>query len=434
MDTIPKVSKADVFKALTPQVDSDEFYSYTHLQPTVEIHRPYESSRYSQIWQLEEGSFEEFLKAEELALQYFMMTAEKMQAINDENQLEILSNRYTEASIELYGAPKKAVAEAILNQLLGELGDLRTYSNVDEALVNFTAEQLPQPFETESQKRSELEHGAHIELLGKAVEDKYDDLFERIGFTEYDPDKIYQINEIVAVFEQCLEALKLSDEAWNEWEVIKDEDSAILSVNSPKKQIVVGMLRSPIAAQELKGLFAHEVLVHATRSVNGGKHDELLGSGLPDGAKAEEGTGVFIEYVVSGILPQKIIDRYLDIALAMGTIDGKKRTRAEIYTISMARSIVREQSGSSKAVNIEAIHKKVTTQVNRIFRGSRGDNHVAVFTKDIIYYQGFIEISQWVQDQIKAGVDPGDILDYLQAGKFDPTNEKHVAYFKKKTT
>ena len=70
--------------------------------------------------------------------------------------------------------------------------------------------------------------------------------------------------------------------------------------------------------------------------------------------------------------------------------------------------------------------KKITPHINRIYRGSEGDDIVGVFTKDIAYLDGLIKIMQYILDRINKGDNINDIMDYLLSGKFDPTNQVHV--------
>jgi hypothetical protein len=60
----------------------------------------------------------------------------------------------------------------------------------------------------------------------------------------------------------------------------------------------------------------------------------------------------------------------------------------------------------------------------RIFRGTTGDVKGAIFTKDIVYRKGHIAVAAFMETQNAKTMN-------LNAGKFDPTNARHVALLTK---
>jgi hypothetical protein len=140
--------------------------------------------------------------------------------------------------------------------------------------------------------------------------------------------------------------------------------------------------------EEARGLLAHELLVHGLRGKNGYQTgDKKLGSGLPEYLDAEEGLGVLYEAAINVRLPDKVYDRYVDIALALGSVDGVQKPRQRLFDISYARQSLRAHTPDSQQPD-HALVSKVWAHVDRIYRGGRGDEfgtRQAIFTKDIAY-------------------------------------------------
>jgi hypothetical protein len=118
-------------------------------------------------------------------------------------------------------------------------------------------------------------------------------------------------------------------------------------------------------------------------------------------------------------------DRYLDVALALGTIDGRPHTRHELFELVYARATVRSQA-AGKPERPGNIERESWAHVNRIFRGTLGNDIVGVFTKDIAYYQGYQKMTAFVIDELKAGSSPHELWSLLTLGKYDPTDALHM--------
>jgi len=75
---------------------------------------------------------------------------------------------------------------------------------------------------------------------------------------------------------------------------------------------------------------------------------------------------------------------------------------------------------------------KARAHVNRIYRGTPGtEDAIGVFTKDIVYQDGFDAICSYMLDRLDAGDTIDEIIDFVMIGKFNPTSEKEVAYVAK---
>lgn len=390
---IPKVL---VLGPITPSSDSarSEKLDYPKLEPAVEKHRPYERVRMDKFWQAEEGSLTEHEAAQQLAMQYMLMGS---LALTRSLNPEVWSRRYTQATSEIYGLPEPDLAKELWLEQSGDKKEVEI------------------PFQDAAEK------------VGEFLNEKYASVFAALDIDTSSTEAISP-SSIAERFEAALAVLaEEHDSDWSEWTIERNDEKDSLSVVAGSKKILVGMHRASVQPQQLKALFAHEVLVHGLRGVNGQKVSKELGTGLPGYLDAEEGLGVFVEYAISGKISEKNIDRYVDVAYALGQIDGNEHTRQELVDHAMERAIARNDKAEQKKTH-EDLEKEVYAHVNRIYRGSLGNEHVGVFTKDISYHKGFIEMGRYVQSQIDSGKTIDEVMAFLSSGKFDPTNQRHTAY------
>jgi hypothetical protein len=213
---------------------------------------------------------------------------------------------------------------------------------------------------------------------------------------------------------------------WKKWCVAWHE-SGTLSVDVISKKINVGRYRAPIRGQDIKGLFAHEVLIHAQRSLKGEKIDENLALGLPGYVEAEEGFGVLVESAINGHVSPKVKDRYIDVALALGISGKKPMNRRELFAIAYSREVIRNLA-DDRVFDVELLKKTIWVHVNRLYRGTLGNNYIGVFTKDIAYYKGFCKIAEYLSTELRQNNPVDSKIGYMMHGKFDPCKIKHKVY------
>jgi len=389
-----------ILKPFRPSVESvrAETLEYTHLVPAVEKHKKYESARINKFWNAEQDSLEELSAAKQLALQYMLMGAV---ALNRPGRFpdsaEVWSRRFTHASEELYGLPEPELAKSLLREREGS---------------------------SESTGEKIFEDAA--ENLGNYLNDYYSPVFDALDIES--SQAMIDPSGIADKFEAGVAILaEQYNSDWSEWTVERNEEKDSLSVSSQSKKIIVGMRRVPEEPIKVKALFAHEVLIHAQRGLNGVKVSKMLQNGLPDYLDAEEGLGVFVEYALTGEINEKNIDRYVDIAYALGQIDGEEHTRQELFDVVLKRSISRNELKKNKK-SVETLTSEAYTYVNRIYRGTPGSDMIGIFTKDISYHKGFMSMGKYLSEEIIGGKKIEEIMKYLLTGKFDPTNAKHVGY------
>ncbi len=255
--------------------------------------------------------------------------------------------------------------------------------------------------------------------IGKYLSDEYGDALDALETESFDHD--LAPTEIIECFERGLIKLREKDSRWQDVN-IETNDGSTLAASG--KTIKVGLSRSPAKPQNVKGLFSHEVLRHVLSGLNGETNHIQR---MPDYERIEEGFAILNEFAASAQFPQKIIDRYVDIAFALGQLDGKKHTRKEL----VERYIEREQNRGR--TDSETVEKEAYAHANRIYRGTPGNDEVyGIFTKDAIYFTGFVLATNYIEDRLIKGDKIEDIMHFIEAGKFDPTNPDQAKYVEEK--
>lgn len=393
-----KMPKILVLKPITPSADSAraERLRYDNLEQLVDEYRPFEFHRWNKVLEAEPDSLDEAEAARKLAMLYLLMGSVALQRAETNESIERWSERYTQGSAEIYGLPEPEIARVL-------------EANRVEGL------DLVDMFEQAEEK------------LGGYLEERYCDVFDALDLDNA-PDYLAP-EEAAERFKAGIDVLTENyDPAWGRWTIKLDNTKDSVSVEQQTETFIVGTNRANIANSRIKTTFAHEVLVHMQRAINGAKRSEKMRTGLPGYLDAEEGLGVFVEYAVGGFLKDEVVDRYVDIAWALGQIDGIKHTRQEMIIRARNRALDRPTSWNKSPENLE---KEVYAHVNRIYRGTRGDETVGVFTKDISYFKGFVDIGRYIETRLESGDDIGEIFEYLIQGKFDPNNPAHVDYVEK---
>lgn len=419
-----------LLEAISPDPDrpDNDILTYPSLAQAVKNKQPIEDVLTRTYYAAEDESAMQLAAAQKLAEYQLIETAAALQNAQTPEAQRDLSGQFTNASINLFDSPDKTAAAFVLEQLLTELCVLQTNYRVDVRLVDYLLQTYDEvlrhgnapheyrvPFDADQADAAAATFGAFLREYYPYSLSVFDG----------DPTQLVDALGIVELFERALQQLQEHrDEFWKEWRVLVTDDSC-LSVNPLTKRLVVGSHRASVELGELRGLFGHEVLVHAMRAGNGHHLSDEFESGLPGYIDAEEGFACFVEHALSGVAPRKMYDRYLDIALALGTIDGQPRTRQELFQLVHARNTVRAQA-AGVAERPGNIRRESWTHVNRIFRGTLGNDVVGVFTKDIAYYHGYQKMTAFVIDELRAGAHPHELWWLLTLGKFDPTDILHI--------
>ena len=420
----PKI--VSILKPLSP-TDLGDTLVYEHLAGSVRKNEPFEQDRIDDVLEAEPHSIEEESAARQLAYHYLLKTAHQALNADSEKKKALWLDRYTKASIELFGAPSKKRAKALLAQQIYQFQAYRNNPHVNQEKL--------EEYLSWAENKADLGEAVHFE---RHEEDSMKELLdgienyleERYGtaidvFDEKHDDKNSSA-DIKKKMDTALTKLVSIEPLFEQWQpkIIPNKD--VISVDAETKTIQIGENRAQMTNLELKGLFCHEILVHALRSINGSKLDENLKFGLPDYLDSEEGLGTLFEYAITKQLPEKNADRYIDTAIALGVLGERMIPRLELLEYVGLRQEIRDQaSGVQDEASSEI---KTRAHVNRIYRGTPGEDLVGVFTKDIVYQEGFDSITAYIFDQLKEGKQIDEIFDFVLQGKFNPTSEKEVAY------
>lgn len=432
MSEIPSVR---VLEAIKPENSGtgEDVLAYRGLETAIQKYTSTNAQRSSEVWDSEPGSLEELSKAKQLASEYFLRTADKVVNSNSSNR-DLWADRFTLATTELYGEPDVQEATRLITIEYNTLLGLKGNPAISQEHVSFLLDRyrpIINEIDAEApesiQAQEELEKAA-IQEYGKAIIDKYKPLFDLVDEADKSEFNVTNLHEL---FTNALNWLIENDDPeWKKWEVV-ESDGTSLSVSASSRQIKIATGREPASLIDTKGLIAHELLVHALRGKNGYKTgDKKLATGLAGYLDTEEGLGTLSEEAVSGELPNKVYDRYLDIALALGTVDGIQRTRKELFQISFARQLVQEQvNGTFNKIGDSTLERKVWRHIDRIYRGGPGDDlgsKQVIFTKDIAYYIGYKQMAEYITNQLANNKSATEIFNYLSQAKFDPNNSQHV--------
>jgi hypothetical protein len=180
----------------------------------------------------------------------------------------------------------------------------------------------------------------------------------------------------------------------------------------------------------LQALLMHEVGVHVVRRENGDASPlALLGVGLNEYLRAEEGIATLAEQLITGTEKYSGEVGYFSIGAAMGLL-GEKLSFAELYKVLNAYytlSIADKQLQVDGYYEPEELRMMATDNAwnrsLRVYRGTTGNTPGAVYTRDIIYLEGNRQM--WKLLDSEAYVDEAWL-----AGKYDPTNALHTRALK----
>lgn len=435
---IEKIPTIRILESIRPDADraSESTLRYPNLSKTALKYTLSDGAMWREFLDTKDDLTEEN-KAERLAKYHIVKTAVRLNGASTRSEKQRWSERFTKHSIDLYGEPDAEVAVELLKRERASFEQMLENPHVSQSQLTWLLERYDQlGITSEEGSSKENESVNHVsEIVGGILRDRFSDIFNI--FDEGDADDEIAPTEIEKLFNKALERLKQENSNWEGWRAVLSSGSNLSRV---KQEIRVGEKRVPAKRKELSGLFAHEVLVHAQRKINGSKVNTELKKGLAGYLTTEEGIALLAESGVNQKMPEKIVDRYTDIALALGQVTGEQVQRKDLLLFATARNVMRMQAeqtdkdrqddpdGSKLQVKAQRVQTETLHHVNRIYRGSLGNEHVGVFTKDAQYYEGIMKITNYFEEQLKQGRKSEEVFDYMMLGKFDPTNEKHEKY------
>lgn len=414
-----------ILGAITPAYDSvdAEILTYPNLRSALKTQNlpAFLKRSGSELWR-NRLKFNPAAIQEDWQSSYLLNAAYRLQRARTMPEKMFWSTQFTTTSVKLFGRPLSREVSSIAAHELSHFARAVQEYDLDEGFAAPVLDAYRSLLSERAVPRPRLEarYAMVLQKLHDFFTSEYDDCLA--AFDGYAPDKELSPYEIAACFSDALDVLKQRDAIWQDWSVAQDR-SAKMSVNAHRKRIIIGKRRAALTIAEARGLFAHEVLVHAQRSVHGAKHNHDLAIGLPGYVASEEGLAVLVESAINGSVPLKVKDRYVDIALALGAWRRKPLIRSEMYAFCYTRAVIRGITNNEE-LDLDELEKTTWEHVNRIYRGSLGNKYLAVFTKDVAYYQGFIKMANYLQSAARRGRFT-DALAYAYTGKFDPTSRAH---------
>lgn len=284
----------------------------------------------------------------------------------------------------------------------------------------------------------EVKYAPELQEIQAVIEKLYGEIIK-----EFIPDdgELYSPLKIHVILNLIINHLSQTDSSVS-WAAVQAEiakESHIISTTSENGIVTINVpgKGEDIGALELRGIVSHELLWHAARSANGwskGKKDakagELQGRGMPLYLGFEEGGAIISELAFTGKIEQLFIDRYTDIALASGVLDGRIRSRHELQDFVLERELARRGLSDIEELGKDVV-KALRIHVDRIYRGGYGGDNpklTVIYPKDAEYLAGAYKFVEWYREQREHGFKPEEIYQRAREGKNDLTVSEHVLY------
>lgn len=420
----PPVNTIKAFERPIDKVDSP-----TIEYPNLSIFAAGASQAEAALWRefiaTETDSLEEDERARALARGYLVLTSYQLQQAAERHRPAV-SQRFTEATMELYGAPQPTAARQILINQIEELSKAAARPGVDHQrlmrlLIIFNIQ--TGPYRADELTAENQAYKRVFSGINQALQERYGRALSVFDDIDADQDCLSG-EQLKQLFEKANYVLAETDPAWQSYGFdLVDKESC--QFNEATSNVEIGRFGKYRLERAVK-LYLEEVLVHQQRRNNGASTgNRLLAIGMRGNGETEEGLAKVFQVAMGEKLNQKTEDLYLDTALALGTFGQPPLNRAQIASIYFDRSLLRTQI-KGKPVDLARLYHNAWRHANRIFRGSLGNEHIAVNTKDIGYYAGFLKMREYIRRQLDAGVDTLKLIDFLLGGKFDPTDRAQV--------
>lgn len=402
---------------------------YPNLTEAVMAQAPFRQARERRLAAATPGSEEARRARLELRKHDLLECAWELQRVSGQAARRMWAQRFTEASLDIFGAPDPAIARSLA------MGQLRTFQSLlrEDTGHQERLARLCQFYERHmGQKAHDADQSAFSEhdlhSIAAAVRQYMIGHFGAAlaALVQGDPlDTMVGPEETVRRFQSALAELQKLQPLWQAWRV-ELHDAGNMAVRRNEQRILVGGRREPLSLADLQGKFGHEVLVHALRYVNAQLlSDPGLRTALPGYVDAEEGLASLVDYAISGTLPRNAVERYVDISFAMGLLDGEAVPRADMFQMCLDRKIITETMAGKK-IDDASVADSVWENVNRVYRGTPGEVEVGVFAKDLMYYRGFYTVAEYLSVRVKRRP-VSEILDYLLSCKFNPFDAEQAA-------
>jgi len=323
-------------------------------------------------------------------------------------------NAFHEASCKLYGTPDAKLFWFISKQIHTRFTSLI-------AKVDKKRKTLHQAYAVWKEYFDSLEQPSNIGVYHVPM---YNGIYVPYDYEVDSAEKVYQL------FSDYL-----TEQDINNWIIQIDQPGVrtAFGVNQATKIIHIphdsdlSLRKKVLTKLSLQALLKHEVGVHVARRENGDASSlALLGIGLDNYLRAEEGIATLAEQLIIGANQYAGEIGYFSVGAAVGTL-GNPLSFFDLYKVLHAYfilSIADKQLASEGFYELEELRMMATDQAwnrsLRTYRGSTGTTVGAAYTRDIIYLEGNKQM--WRLLDSEAVIDPNWLV-----GKYDPTNKLHVS-------
>jgi hypothetical protein len=333
----------------------------------------------------------------------------------------LYSHALDDAQAELFPRPEREVADYASHAVI-EAARLANPDQANELIAAhpFLVVEAPSfTAELSFQKRGEWK---------ALLEEKYEAPFEaaREAVSEDGLSNATLAAATVAFMKEAGFPIKTED--GDGWEVIGRDDVAGFRVEPTSRQILCGRRKKEVTWPAFKKLMLHEVGIHAARAENGFKLGyDAVQNGLPGYQEFEEGLSILIEKL-STDEPLDSVGRdhyrYLAVCFADGFLDGERHTEEETLEFVSKMIAARKPNGLHDDGILLAARKTGFDHVKRAFRGMPEGK---TMYSNLAYLAGKMNAIRFLAS---TDLPAAQVLAYLQAGKFNPTDELHVTLMK----
>jgi len=428
---------------------------YPNLSEALEAQRPFYNERFRCIEEATDDIDRE--RARSAAVKLIMMecTAE---AVDDPARRQFLTDIFTNLSREQYGAPDPRLARSALSARYREIAGYKNHGltvngeevtrlregiagEVDWLLGRYSDLGITGEFDSDEEELHSEEVWQASQIIAEAAKVEFGDT---LAVFDGSDEELFDGKGIVALFERAREVMGTTiDTRWGEVNIELVDDDKIEEAES-KWLVTVGRERKENLSN-IRGLFGHVFLWHLLQYYNGNRlahGDANIKRGLPGYYAAAEGGAKLIEFGLSGRMPTERLDRYGDIALALGEGTSRPLARPELFLLASARDIIRLHVGltgqdlSEGTTKLQGKawkkQKKAVDKVNRVFRGTPGDFYTfGANTNDVAYLERQISVAREVNERLSQGHAPLQIFRDLTQFRHDPTNPSHRDYLER---
>lgn len=424
---IPTINYLDYIQADNAGTDAKKL-TYSVLDDATTKLRLDTGHRLAAFWNAHTGSLNETIQARQLGFEFFVATANKVVHSPDSQARDIWADKYTGSSVALFGAPDKQEAAGLMYEQLAIFEHYLALSAHSSGCIKMLTQEYSDILHDQNLRFVDLNYKLVDRSALLAIKQMKEVLLTRFHYIfDLAQSSIYDQKALTNLFTSALALLSERDDPqWHNWTVENPVKGTNISVDGKKQRIFIPLKRTPVDQLEAKKLLAHELLVHCLRAKNGRLQETtpLLLNGFPYHLEAEEGLAIIAGAAITGTISDSIIDRYIDISLAMGLLGKRPMKRLELEKLALIRLQSRSIIENHKFDKTMAL-RKISAYVDRIYRGSPGDalgNRQAVYTADIYYYNGFKKMTHYIANKLHNGYGMDRIFDYVMQGKFDPTN------------